>query len=111
MNEQPPVIAITEPAVEKLSEIIENHANPVAGLRLQIASRDDGKFHHLLSMVEAGAEVPEDVVVDTDTLRVYVQSRDAKYLDGVRINYLEDEDGPHLEFTNPNPLWSDPREY
>ncbi len=111
MNQQPPTIVFTDAAVEKLTDIIENHANPVAGLRLQIAGRDDGKFQHLLSLVEAGAEIAEDIAVDTDAIRVYVQARDTHYLDGVRIGFSEDEDGQHLEFTNPNPLWSDPREF
>ena len=112
MSEQPPVLEFTDAAVEKLTEIIENHANPVAGLRLQIAGRDGGGFQHLLSLVEAGAEIPEDTVVDTDAIRVFVQARDARYLNGVRIGFSEDEDGQqHLEFTNPNPIWSDPREF
>ena len=51
-----PQVSLTDSAVEKLSDIIEHHANPVAGLRLQISGRKDGRFQHLLSLVEDGAE-------------------------------------------------------
>ena len=114
MNEQPasPRIVFTEAAAEKLSEIIENHANPVAGLRLQINGRKDGSFQHLLSLVEDGAEVADDTVVESEGIRVFLQTRDERYLDGVEIHfYDEGDDNQGLEFRNPNPLWSDPREF
>ena len=111
MDEHAPTILFTDAAVDKLTDIVENHSNPVAGLRLQIAGRDDGKFQHLLSLVEAGAEIPGDIAVETNAVRVYVQPRDTRYLDGVTVGFSEDDDGQHLEFTNPNPIWSDPREF
>ena len=111
MEPRTPTIVFTDAAVDKLTDIVENHANPVAGLRLQIAGRDDGKFQHLLSLVEAGAEIPGDVAIETNAVRVYVQPRDTPYLDGVTVGFSADDEGQHLEFTNPNPIWSDPREF
>ncbi|MEX2445866.1 MAG: NifU family protein [Dehalococcoidia bacterium] len=107
-----PRIIFTEDAEEKLSEIIENHANPVAGLRLQINGRQEGRFQHLLSLVEDGAQVAEDVVVEDAAIRVFVPRQDVRYLDRIEINYYDNGDGDQgLEFRNPNALWSDPREF
>ena len=107
-----PHVQFSDGATEKLSEIIENHANPVAGLRLQISGRKEGRFQHLLSLVEDGAEREGDLAVESSGIRVYVEPIDASYLDGLEIDFYKDEDGHEgLEFKNPNPIWRDPREF
>ena len=107
-----PRVVLTDPAVEKLSDIMEQHANPVAGLRLQISGRKDGRFQHLLSLVEDGAQQEGDVPVEAGGIRVYVESRDASYLNDLEIDFFDDGEGNQgLEFRNPNPLWRDPREF
>ena len=107
-----PHVSFTDAAAEKLSDIIGNHANPVAGLRLQISGRKDGRFQHLLSLVEDGAQQEQDVVVESADIRLYMEPRDAAYLDGLEIGFYDDGNGNQgLEFKNPNPLWLDPREF
>jgi len=108
-----PTIQFTGEAHTKLAEVMDNHANPVAGLRLEIADRTGGQFRHLLSMVEEGAAVDNDVRVDTsDGISVFVPPQDARYLDGVEVHFFDDGEGNQgLEFRNPNPIWSDPREF
>ena len=105
-------VNFTDSAAEKLSDVIEQHANPVAGLRLQISGRQDGRLQHVLSLVEDGAEQEGDLAIETAGIRVYVETRDIAYLDGVEINFTDDGEGHQaLEFRNPNPLWRDPREF
>jgi Fe/S biogenesis protein NfuA len=107
-----PRLTFTDAAAEKLSDIIGNHANPVAGLRLQISGRQDGRLQHLLSLVEDGAQQEGDIVVESADIRVYLEPRDAAYLDGLEIGFQDDGAGNQaLEFTNPNPIWHDPREF
>lgn len=104
---QLPTVTFTDAAAEKLSDVIGSHPNPVAGLRLQIMGRAEGQFQHILSLVEDGAQVEDDLVVETeDGIRVYVERRNARYLDGVEVNYAhKGPDRSGLEFANPNPLW------
>lgn len=108
-----PRVRYTDEAYAKLAEVIDNHPNPVAGLRLAIQGRQDGKIQHLLSLVEEGAQVEDDLVVEDDVgIRTYLPARDAPYLDGVEIHFFDDGSGnAGLEFRNPNPIWSDPREF
>jgi Fe/S biogenesis protein NfuA len=107
-----PNVELTEAAYAKLTEVIDNHPNPVAGLRLEIAGRQDGQFQHLLSLVEDGAQIEDDLEVEADDLTLFVSSRDARHLDGLTIDFVEPSPGEGaLEFTNPNPLWADPREW
>ncbi len=104
-------VKFTEAARDKLSDVIEGHANPVAGLRLQILGRAQGAFNHVLSLVEEGAEVADDIVVEREGIRIFVELRNAQYLSGVEIDY-EDKGGETsgLEFDNPNPLWASEEE-
>ncbi len=106
-----PHVRFTDEAYEKLSEIISTHANPVAGLRLQITSREGGEFHHLLSLVEDGAQAEGDVKIESGDIAVFTDQRSAPYLDNVEVHYFEEGDERGLEFRNPNPLWTDPREF
>jgi Fe/S biogenesis protein NfuA len=106
-----PHVRFTEAAHAKLTEIMAAHPNPVAGLRLQIVGRQGGQFHHLLSLVEEGAQAEGDLKVDADGIAVFTDVRSAPYVDRIEIHYFEDADQRGLEFHNPNALWSDPREY
>ena len=102
-----PEVKFTEAAHEKLTDVIEGHGTPVSGLRLQILGRAQGVFNHVLSLVEEGAEVADDIVVERDGIRIYVERRNAKYLSGVEVGYTDQgAETSGLEFDNPNPLWS-----
>jgi Fe/S biogenesis protein NfuA len=100
-------VTFTDAAAEKLDEVIGSHPNPVAGLRLQLMGRVEGEFQHVLSLVEDGAQVDDDLIVENeDGIRVYVERRNARYLNGVEVHYAsKGPDRSGLEFTNPNPLW------
>jgi Fe/S biogenesis protein NfuA len=108
---QKPAISFTRAAVAKLNEVKQNNRHPVAGLRLQIVGRSGGEFQHVLSLVEDGAQVAGDLVVESSGIRVFIELRNARYVDGVEIDY--EDRGPAtsgLKYANPNPLWFDERE-
>lgn len=107
-----PTVRFTDEAYSKLSEIIGGHPNPVAGLRLQITSREGGQFHHLLSLVEDGAQAEGDIEIQTpEGICVFTDQRSAPYLKNLTVHYFEDGEERGLEFRNPNPLWIDSREF
>jgi Fe/S biogenesis protein NfuA len=108
---EPPAIRFTSAAVAKLREVIASQGRPPAGLRLQIVGRTHGQFEHVLSILEEGRASGDDLVVETDGLRVYLERRSVRYLVGVEIDYQYR--GPNvsgLQYANPNPLWHDERE-
>ena len=108
-----PSISFSQFCLKKLHEVIDGHTNDVAGLRLQIMRRTPEGFQHVLSMVEDGAQdkIPDDLVVSIENIKVYVPIKDAKYLDGLKVDFEEQDEGQSgLEFINPNPRWFDDRE-
>lgn len=107
-----PVVNFTPDASTKLSSVIDAHPNAIAGLRLQLTGRVQGEFQHVLSMVEEGAQIGDDISIQTpEGINVFVERRNERYLDGIEIHYVDTEsDQSGLEFRNPNPLWFDERE-
>jgi len=109
--EQAPSITFTEAAAAKLREVIDGNDRPVSGLRLVIVDRTDGEFQHVLGLVEVGAEIRRDVVVETEGFRVYVERRTAPYVNALQIHYeYRGANISGLQYMNPNPLWLDERE-
>lgn len=107
-----PAVNFTPDASAKLISVIDGHPNPVAGLRLQLTGRVQGEFQHVLSMVEEGAQIEDDIFIQTaEGINVFVERRNERYLTGIEIHYADTEsDQSGLEFRNPNPLWFDERE-
>ena len=108
---QLPAITFTPAAVEKLTEVAASHGRPFAGFRLQIDGRDGGEFQHVLSLLAEGAQAPDDVAVESQGLRVFMDRNSARYLDGVEVDFqYRGPDVSGLRYVNPNPLWLDERE-
>ena len=112
-----PNINISQAAAEQIAAVIKNHENPVSGLKIQIQGRTEGKFQHLLSMVEEGAEPASDQSVEiqvegsNDGITVFYPARDSFYLNDLVIDWETAEDGtPSIIFKNPNPLWQNTQE-
>ena len=104
-----PRIAMSAAAATKLKGLVENHPEPVMGLRLKIARRGPDGFEHLLTLVEQGYEPEGDAVLEVEGITIFVEEQNIDYLDGVAIHY--EDKGTNvsgLEFDNPNPLWADP---
>ena len=79
-------INFSNEAIQRLTEVVRGNPN-AAGLRLQITGRMQGEFKHVLSVVEKGKEVEDDIKVSASGLPVpvFVEGRNAAYLDGVKI--------------------------
>ena len=102
-------LSLSESAVAKLQEVIDDYPEEVAGLRLKIVGRSGDGFEHVLTLVELGYEPEDDAVVEVSGLRIYIEAENREQLDGVRVNYsFKGENISGLEFENPNPPWSDP---
>ena len=104
-----PSLQMTEAAIERLKGLVEQAGDPpVSGIRLSISRRGPDGFEHQLTMVDAGREAEEDEVVSFDGLVIYIEDRNAEYLDGVSVHWEFKGEGVNgFEFNNPNPLWLD----
>jgi Fe/S biogenesis protein NfuA len=107
-----PSVTFTAEALAKLREVVAAQPKGIA-LRLQITGREHGQFEHVLGLLEQGKEDASDLRLEPPGLPVplFVEGRNADYLDSVRINYrYKGPERSGLEFENPNPLWKNEAE-
>ena len=104
---QPLRTELTESAAERLQSAIDGHDKAVAGIRLSVTGRGPTGFQHSLSLIEEGEDVGDDRTVEAGGITVFVEARNAEYLNGVSIDIDSEAGGGMLTFDNPNPLWRD----
>ncbi len=109
-TDQPEInISISEAAVAKLNDVIEEYPEDVAGIRIKIVGKGADGFEHSLTLVEEGYEPQGDTILEVSGLRLYVEGSNLDKLNGVAVDYeFKGDNISGLEFSNPNEAWSDP---
>lgn len=77
-------------------------------LRVEIVGRDQDDFQYRLIFVPADMKAEDDREVESDGLRLLIDPFSAAYLDGARVEHIEDNGGSGFKIENPNPLWHEP---
>ncbi|MFQ5942620.1 MAG: NifU family protein [Anaerolineales bacterium] len=98
---------ISELARGKIRARLEEVNRPELALRAEIVGRSEDDFHYRLSFVPDELRRPDDEVISTNGLTVLVDPVSNRYLDGARLDYVDDPDESGFKFVNPNPLWHD----
>ncbi|MFV1859294.1 MAG: NifU family protein, partial [Anaerolineales bacterium] len=98
---------ISELARDKIKERLREVNRPELALRAEIVGRSEDDFHYRLSFVPEELDRPDDEAITTDGLTVLVDPVSSRYLDGARLDYVDESDESGFKFDNPNPLWHD----
>lgn len=107
-DEQEPLLTVTGTAKEKIESIIDGEEVEVQGLRVSIQGRTASAFEYGLGL-ETEPEV-DDIVVDAEVFKVFVDPKSAENLKGVTIDYVEDLNSSGFRIDNPNtPTWDNPK--
>ena len=95
-------IRLTDRANEQVKRFIEQEQVPLetAGLRVAVLPGGCSGFKYGLNVEERPLD--DDMVVETQGLRVFVDAFSAQYLDGVTIDYVTTIQGAGFTFDNPN---------
>ena len=93
-------VNLSPTAIAKVKEIMAAQ-NPVpAGLRLSVQGGGCSGFQYSMAF-ENGAGLM-DKVFEMDGLKVFVDATSLMYLNGARVDYVENLDGAGFKFENPN---------
>ncbi|MEE9216862.1 MAG: iron-sulfur cluster assembly accessory protein, partial [Anaerolineales bacterium] len=98
---------ISESAVDRIKERLQEVNRPELSLRAEIIGRSETDFHYRLSFVPDELRRQDDEVITTNGLTVLVDPVSNRYLDGTRLDYVDESDESGFKFNNPNPLWHD----
>lgn len=91
---------LTDKAIQQVKALLARDKLTGHGLRVSVADGGCSGFSYKLDF--AKEQKPEDVVLEFDDLRVYVDAMSAPYLKGTTIDYETGLYGGGFKFTNPN---------
>ncbi len=94
------MIDLTETAVNKVTEILNQQDPKPQGLRIAVVGGGCSGFQY--SMAFENNAGPLDKIYNFNGLKVYVDQASMLYLDGCRVDYVETLEGSGFKFDNPN---------
>jgi iron-sulfur cluster assembly accessory protein len=96
----PSLVRLTDAAAGKLRELTAQETDPAVGLRVYVYSGGCSGFRY--GMMLEDQPTPEDVTVESQGIRVYVDRQSTQYLVGAEIDYLDTLMGAGFTVNNPN---------
>lgn len=96
------MINLSEVAIKKLNELIENSGQPVKGIRIIAEAVSPLKAEYSLAFVQAGEEQPDDEIINFDTFNVYIDPDSVEYVAGATLNYVENAMGGGFMVESPS---------
>ena len=93
------MLTLTPTAVGKVKAILAERGEE-GGLRIAVIGGGCSGFQYQMTLdKEANAD---DSVIEQDGLKVFVDTRSLLYLNGTRVDYVDDLNGSGFKFENPN---------
>jgi iron-sulfur cluster assembly protein len=93
-------LTLTEKAIQQVKFLLARDNREGHGLRVSVTDGGCSGFSYKLDFARDGK--PGDLVLESDNLRVFVDSTSAPYLRGMTIDYVASLYGGGFKFINPN---------
>ena len=95
-------LTLTPGAAEQVRKVIEGEGAPAvtAGLRVGVMPGGCSGFKYSMSIDDQPAD--DDVVIESEGVRLFVDSFSGQYLNGVTIDYVVTMQSSGFTFENPN---------
>jgi iron-sulfur cluster assembly protein len=94
------MLQITDKAVTKVREILDQQEPKPQGLRISVVGGGCSGFQY--SMAFENNQQMLDKTYEFDGLKVFVDQASLLYLDGAEVDYVETVEGSGFKFNNPN---------
>ncbi len=94
------MLTLTPSAQKAVSRFIKGAEDPIAGLRISVTGGGCSGMQYGMSLEEQARS--DDVIVEIDGLKVFVDPLSAPMLAGVTVDFQDGMDGSGFRFTNPN---------
>ena len=80
-----PTITLTEGAITRVRQLMDKRGNPNLSLRLGVKGGGCSGLSYTLNLEEAPTD--RDFVLEQEGLRVFVDKRSARFLDGLHLDF------------------------
>ena len=94
------MLQITDKAVSKVKEILEQQDPKPQGLRISVVGGGCSGFQY--SMAFENSQQMLDKTYQFDGLKIFVDQASLLYLEGAEVDYVETVEGSGFKFNNPN---------
>jgi len=94
------VLSLSDAAASKLQELTKEETNPNIGLRVYVYSGGCSGYRY--GMMLEDAPTPEDQILETSGIKVYVDTQSIGLLQGSQIDYVDTLMGAGFTVNNPN---------
>ena len=95
-----PLVVLSDAAAIHLRELIAEEKDPAVGLRVYVQSGGCSGYRY--GMMLEDQPTPEDVTVESQGVKVYVDAQSTKLITGAEIDYLDTLMGAGFTVNNPN---------
>lgn len=96
-------ITLSERAAQELKALLEESGTPNASLRVWVAGGGCSGLQYQMAIDDAEPE-PNDLVFESNGIRIYVDDLSIRYMDGSSIDYVEGTFGGGFSIDNPNAI-------
>ena len=93
-------LGLTESAAAQIKKLLARDSRPGCGLRVSVT--DGGCSGYAYNLDFDNQQRPEDMVLDRNGVKIYVDTASAPYLAGTMIDFVGGLYGGGFKFTNPN---------
>ncbi len=94
------LVVLSDAAASKLQELVAAEQNPQLGLRVYVYSGGCSGFRYGMMLEDQPSG--EDITVESQGIKVYVDRQSTQYLTGSEIDYLDTLMGAGFTVNNPN---------
>ena len=99
-GQTPQMITLTDAAVDRVKNLIDNSDEPVLGLRVGISTKGCSGMSYVFEY--AKEKQPYEEEIDTKGAKVFIDPMATMYLVGAEMDYVEDKMKSGFVFSNPN---------
>ncbi|WP_298727953.1 iron-sulfur cluster insertion protein ErpA [uncultured Ferrovibrio sp.] len=92
-------VGLTASAARRIRKVAEAEGNPALALRISVSGGGCSGFQYAFSLDET--ETQDDIVIERDGAKVYIDSISLEYLRGAEIDFVEDLSGAGFQIRNP----------
>ncbi len=100
IDAQPTVVSLTDAAATKLAELTKDEASADIGLRVYVYSGGCSGYRY--GMMLEDQPTPDDNVLTTNGVRVYIDTNSVPLITGSQIDYVDTLMGAGFTVNNPN---------
>jgi iron-sulfur cluster assembly protein len=93
-------LTLTAKAIQQIKALLARNHREDHGLRVSVS--DGGCSGYSYKLDFAKQKEPDDLVLEMDNLKVYVDSKSLPHLKGTTIDYVTSLYGGGFKFSNPN---------